>query len=73
VGIVKACVVLHNSVREKDGLNFEDAMTVTGLEDVGDGQSVCVGFTANNVRCKVADYFLRDAGDVSCQMSKIRE
>ena len=36
--IVKACVVLHNSVREKDGYKIEDAMTVTGLEDVPDGQ-----------------------------------
>ena len=59
--IVKACVVLHNFVREKDGLKFEDAMTVSGLEDVPDGQSVCVGFTANGVRCKVAEYFLTDA------------
>jgi len=38
VDIVKACVVLHNSVREKDGYKIEDAMTVTGLEDVPDGQ-----------------------------------
>jgi hypothetical protein len=31
VGIVKACVVLYNVVRETDGYKFEDAMTVTGL------------------------------------------
>jgi len=34
VDIVKACVVLQNFVREKDGYKIEDAMTVTGLEDV---------------------------------------
>jgi len=63
---------LHNFVREKDDLKFEDAMTVTGLADVPDGQSVCVGLIANNVRYKAADYFLRDAGAVPWQMSKIR-
>jgi len=39
-------------------------MTVTGLEDVSDGQSVRGGLTANNVRNKVADYFLTDDGVV---------
>jgi len=40
VVIVKACVALHNFVRKRDGCKFEDAFTVTGLEDVPDGQSV---------------------------------
>jgi len=47
---------------------FEDALTVTGLEDVPDGQSVCGELTANNVRNKVADYFLTDARAASWQM-----
>jgi hypothetical protein len=68
---VKACVVLHNFVRERDGYNFEDALTVTGLEDVPGGQSVCGGLTANNVRNTVVDYFLTDVGAASWQMSKI--
>jgi hypothetical protein len=50
VGIVKACVVLHNFVRERDGYKFEDALTVTGLEDVPDGQSVRGG--VNSEQCK---------------------
>ena len=37
--IVEACLVLHNFVRERDNYNFENAMTMTGLEDVRDGQS----------------------------------
>ena len=69
--IVKACVVLHNCVRERDGCKFEDALTVTGLENVTDGQSVRGGLTANSVRNKVADYFLTDAGAASWQVSKI--
>ena len=40
VGIVNACVVLYNFVRETDGCKFEDAMTVTGLEHVPNGQPV---------------------------------
>ena len=44
---------------------------MTCLEDVPDGQSVRGGLTANNVRNKVADYFLTDAGAASWQMSKI--
>jgi hypothetical protein len=36
VDIVKACV-LQNFVPEKGGHKFEDAMAVTGLEDVIDG------------------------------------
>jgi hypothetical protein len=43
VDIVKACVVLHSFVRGRDRYKIEDAMTVSGLEDVPDGQSVWVG------------------------------
>ena len=32
VVIVKACVVLHNFVSERDGYKFEDALTVTGVD-----------------------------------------
>ena len=71
VDIVKACVVLHNFVRERYGYKFEKALTVTGLEDVPDGQSVRGELTANSVRNKVADYFLTDAGFASWQMSII--
>jgi len=68
MGIVKTSVVLHNFVRERDGYKFEDASTMTGLEDVPDGQSVRGEVTANSVRNRVADYFLTDAGAVSWQI-----
>jgi hypothetical protein len=68
VGIVMACAFLHNFVRERDGYKFEAVMTVTGLEDVPDGEPVRGGFTANSVRNKVAEYFLTDAGAVPWQM-----
>ena len=44
--------------REKYGCKL-DTMTVTGLDDVPDGQSVRGGLAANNVRNKVAEYFLQ--------------
>ena len=62
VVIANACVVLHSFVRERDGYKFEDAVTVTGLEYAPDGQSVRWKLTANNIRNKVADYFLLNAG-----------
>ena len=62
---------MHNFVFERDGYEFEDALTGTGLEDVPEGQSVRGGLTAKNVRKKVADYFLTGAGAASGQMSKI--
>jgi hypothetical protein len=68
VDTVMACAFKHNFVCEKGGYKFEDAMTVTGLEDVPDGQPVRGGLTANNVRNKVAEYFLTDAGAVPWQM-----
>jgi hypothetical protein len=68
VDIVMACVVLHNFVHEREGYKFEDALTVTGLEYLPDGQSVGEGLTANSVMNKAADYFLTDAGAASWQM-----
>ena len=68
VDIAKVCVVLHNFVRERDGYKFEDAKTVTVLEDVPDGQSTRGVLTANNVRNKVAEYFPTGAGVIPWQM-----
>jgi hypothetical protein len=49
VDIVNACVLLHYFVRERDGYKFEEALTVTGLEDVPmDNQYV----GGNSEQCK---------------------
>jgi hypothetical protein len=73
VDVVKASIVMHNFVRETDGYKFEDALKVTGLEDVLNGQSVRGGLTSNSVRNKVADYFVTDAGAVSCTCQKYEQ
>jgi len=50
-------------------------MTMTGVEHVRNGQSIHGGggFTANNVRYKVADYFLTDAAAVPCKCQKYEQ
>ena len=58
VVIVKAFVVLHNFVLERDGYKFEDALTGNDIEDEPEGQSIYWGLTASNIRNKGADYFL---------------
>ena len=55
-------VLFYTILFPRDGYKFENALAVTGLEDVPDGQSVRGRLTANNVQNKVADYFLTEAG-----------
>jgi hypothetical protein len=50
VDIVKACTVLHNIVREKDGYDFEDILTTTGLDNLPNGQIVRGGLAADRIR-----------------------
>jgi len=81
VVIVKACVVLRNFVREREGCKSEDALTVTGLEDVPNGQSVRGGLTANSVRNTAADLFsnrcwscfLADVKNMNSRVHKMRK
>jgi hypothetical protein len=66
---VLLCTVLLE--RERDSYKLQDAVTVDCLEDVSDGQSALGGLTANNVRNKVADYFLTGTGAVLIANVKI--
>jgi hypothetical protein len=55
VDIVKACTVLHNIVRGKDGYNFEDILTTPSLDKLPNGQIVHGGLAANRIRDNFAE------------------
>ncbi|XP_072401694.1 uncharacterized protein [Diabrotica undecimpunctata] len=71
VDIVNACVVLHNFVRDRDGYESENTLTITGLEDIPRAETVRGSINANNIRNIVSDYFLTPIGSVKWQMTKI--
>nr|CAI5864378.1 unnamed protein product [Callosobruchus analis] len=70
VDIVKACVVLHNFVRERDGYEIEKTFTVTGLADLPGAAVVREGTAANDVRNIFADITLCQKLDQSVGKSQ---
>lgn len=61
--IVKACCILHNFVRRRDGVRFEDMIVINGFEDVQElGQVPRGGRYAKECRDKFTTYFTSDAG-----------
>lgn len=77
VKITKACVILHNFVRVRDGSRLEDASTVVGWEDLpvrtnqGSNQSLRGGIKSIQVRNVLAKYFMTNVGSVAWQLKKI--
>lgn len=68
--IVKTCCLLHNFVRDRDGVQFEDTLTVQGLQDMPH----CLargGNIAHGIRDEFANYFVSPEGEVPWQMQKI--
>ncbi|XP_049766313.1 uncharacterized protein LOC126095580 [Schistocerca cancellata] len=68
--IVKTCCLLHNFVRDRDGIQFEDTVTIQGLQDM----SPCLvrgGNIANGIREDFAYYFISPEGEVPWQLQKI--
>jgi len=62
--IVKACCILHNFVRRRDGVNFEDTLS-NSLDDLEEHQNDTRGRSqGKDVRDYFANYFL-EAGSVS--------
>lgn len=70
--IIKACCILHNFVRVRDGYRYDDTLTVQGLENVPiENHNVTRGSRpAQAVRDKYANYFITD-GQIEWQYSKI--
>lgn len=69
--IIKACIVLHNYVRDRDGYLVEDTTSIVGLEDITGEIITRGGLSANNVRKIMCEYFMSSIGSVSWQMAKI--
>jgi hypothetical protein len=56
VDIVKACVVLHNFVRVRDGYSHQDTLSYTGLLD---NDEVTTGFSGGTGPTMIREYFTR--------------
>ncbi|XP_037779216.1 protein ALP1-like [Penaeus monodon] len=71
VNIVKACCILHNFLQDRERYNFEDTVTIIGLDDLPRALSVRSGTPANLIRNAFTDYFMSKTGSLSWQFSKI--
>lgn len=71
VDIVKCCCVLHNFVREREGYNFEDTLTVHGLYDFEQDTVRTVNSTVNRYRNALTEYFISDVGKVPWQYERM--
>lgn len=68
--VVKACCVLHNFVRNRDGYKFQDTLEITGLDDtdlIVENEEM----TAMNIREKFADFFISNEGSIPWQSNFI--
>jgi hypothetical protein len=54
--IIKACCLLHNFVRARDGYNFDDTLTIQGFDEMLN-EPVPGERTANDIRGKFDKYF----------------
>lgn len=65
--IIRACCTLHNFVRERDGVEFENTLNVVGLND-GNGALQAGGpRSALTIREKFTEYFSSEEGSVPWQ------
>lgn len=69
--IVKVCCVFHNFVRDRDGVQIEDTLTVDGLFEM-DSASGPTPRLASNLRDKFADYFMSEEGAVPWQRDRMK-
>lgn len=69
VQIVKACTVLHNFVRERNGMNFDDSTLdhVNDFDELAPNHHVRGGQSANTIRNQYMDFFMSNSGSVPWQ------
>ncbi|KAL4100811.1 hypothetical protein QTP88_020840 [Uroleucon formosanum] len=71
ITIVKACCVLHNFIRERDGYRVEDTLTVEGFQELQLNVNNNIVRTGDMIRDKFANYFVSPDGSVSWQDASI--
>lgn len=71
VEIVKTCCLLHNYVRQRDGYNFKQTLSITGFEETTNTNTDHAlsrsGPLANAIRNGYANYFESEVGRVAWQ------
>jgi hypothetical protein len=68
IDIVKACCILHNYVRRRDGYQFEDTLCIHGFENLDNiDDNIQGGNMGNRNRNTWADYFVSDLGKLPWQ------
>ncbi|XP_050357371.1 uncharacterized protein LOC126778069 [Nymphalis io] len=69
--VVKACCILHNFVRDRDGFTFEDTLTINGLENIATIPNEGDSLSGPIIRENFSDYFSSSEGSVSWQLDCI--
>jgi hypothetical protein len=72
IDIVKACCLLHNFVRKRDGYQFEDAITTPDLQDFDRDNMNRGNHRALTVRDNFANYFVSEEGELPWQCNVIQ-
>lgn len=72
VKIVKTCCLLHNYIRQRDGYNFTQTLSISGLEEPTDDRNTYhavsrFGPGVNAIRNGYANYFESEVGRVTWQ------
>lgn len=74
VTVVKACCALHNFVRARDGVRFEETLDITGLHDIeyeNNNETPRGAKRAYKYRDAFANYFISNAGSLPWQYRNI--
>jgi len=71
ITIVKACCVLHNYIRERDGYRVEDTLTVEGFQELNLNMNGNSTRSGDMIRDKFANYFVSPSGSVPWQDASI--
>lgn len=65
--IIKACSILHNYVRIRDGYNFDETLNICGLEELEIDLASRGSSAGYSIRDKFADYFVSMEGELPWQ------